>query len=140
MILAASAKSRAAGTRTAASSGTGASSRMRTKRSSTTLPFLMSGIDPLFERLDADALDGVDEQFAGSFSQLDISGDHVFDNVGDFRIGHCRTEQRAELRLLIGAAAKRYLKELLAVLLHAQNADVTDMVMTAGIDAAGNVD
>ena len=42
--------------------------------------------------------------------------------------------------LLVGAAADGDLVEFLAVLLDAQNADMADMVMAAGIDAAGDVD
>ena len=42
--------------------------------------------------------------------------------------------------VLVGTAADRDLIELLAVLLDAENADVADMVMAAGIDAAGNID
>ena len=56
------------------------------------------------------------------------------------RVRHGRTDQRAELRILVGAAAERDLIELLAVLLDAENADMADMMMAAGIDAAGNVD
>ena len=56
------------------------------------------------------------------------------------RVGHRRTDQRAERGVLVGAAAERDLIELLAVLLDAENADVADVMMAAGIDAAGNVD
>ncbi len=56
------------------------------------------------------------------------------------RIGHRGADQGAELGLLVGAAADRDLVELLAVLLDAENADVADMMMAAGIDAAGDVD
>ena len=56
------------------------------------------------------------------------------------RVGHGRTEQRAELGLLVGAAAERDLVEFLAVLLDAEQADVADVMMAAGVDAAGNVD
>ena len=48
--------------------------------------------------------------------------------------------QGAELRLLVGAAADGDLVELLAVLLDAENADVADVMMAAGVDAAGDVD
>ena len=56
------------------------------------------------------------------------------------RIGHRRPDQLAERRVLVRLAADRDLIELLAVLLDAEDADMADMVMAAGIDAAGNVD
>src|SRR5215470_14703467 len=135
-----SARSRACGTMTATPSGTGASSSQRTNRSSTTLPCLTSRIDALPERLNAEPRDGIDEQLVRPIAQLEISGGDVLHHVGDVAIGHGRADQRAELRLLVGAAADRHLVELLAVLLDAENADVADVVMTAGVDAAGDVD
>ena len=42
--------------------------------------------------------------------------------------------------VLVGAAAERDLVEFLAVLVDAENADMADMVMAAGIDAAGDLD
>ena len=42
--------------------------------------------------------------------------------------------------VLVGAAAERDLVEFLAVLVDAQDADMADMVMAAGIDAAGDLD
>src|SRR5207247_6060095 len=125
---------------TAMPSGTGASSSTRTKRSSTIRPALTSGIDPLLERINADALDGVDEQLARPRAQLEIGRGDVLDHIGDLAIGNGGTEDRAELGVLAGAAADRHLIILLAVLLDAENADVTDVMMAAGVDAAGNVD
>ena len=51
-----------------------------------------------------------------------------------FRDG--RADQRAKRRVLVGLAAERDLIELLAVFLHAENADMADVMVTAGIDAA----
>src|SRR5262249_1346511 len=121
-------------------SGTGASSATRVKSSATTRPPLMSCMDALLERLDADALDGVDEDFARPLAQLDVSGDDVLDHVDDLAVGHRRADQGAQLRVLVGTAADRDLIVFLAVLLDAENADVADVMMAAGIDAAGNVD
>src|SRR5580692_4708129 len=99
----------------------------------------MSGIDALLERFDAEALDRLHEAFA-ALAQIEIGRDDLLDHVGNLRVGDGRPEQRAKLRLLVGAAAERDLVELLAVLLDAENADMADMVMAAGIDAAGNID
>src|SRR2546423_1485723 len=88
----ASAVSRAAGTRTAASSAIAASSRTRRYGSSTIFRFLTRGIDALLEGLDAEAFDGVDEQLAGPLAKLDIGRDHVFDDIGDFVVRHRGTK------------------------------------------------
>ena len=83
---------------------------------------------------------GIDEQFVRPLAQLDIGRGDILDDVGHLRVGHRRTDQRAELGILVGLAAERDLIEFLAVLLDAENADMADMVMAAGIDAAGNID
>src|SRR6185437_11824734 len=103
-------------------------------------PFSMSGIDAVPERLDAGALKRIDEQLVGARTQVEIGGGDVLDHVGDLGIGHSWADQRAELGMIVGLAAERDLIKLLAVLLDAQNADVADVMMAAGIDAARNVD
>src|SRR6516165_5123787 len=117
----ASAKNRTAGKTTATPSGTGASSTTRTKRSSMTRPALTSRIDALLEWIDADTRDGVDENLVRPLAQLEIGGGDV-------------------LGPLVGAAADRHLVVFLAVLLDAEDADMPDVMVTAGIDAAGDVD
>src|SRR5579884_2784059 len=99
-----------------------------------------SGIDTLLERLDAGALDRTDEQLLRAVPQVEISGGDVLDHVGDLRVGHRRPDQRAERRILVGLAAERDLIKLLAVLFDAENANMADVMMAAGVDAAGNVD
>src|SRR5215472_16402904 len=136
----ASAKSRVAGKTTAAPSGTGASSSTRTKRSSMMRPALTSCIDALLEGIDADARDGVDEKLVRPRAQLEIGGGDVPDHVGDLAVRHRRPQDLAELGALVGAAADRHLVVFLAVLLDAEDADMPDVMVTAGIDAAGDVD
>src|SRR5580704_11722120 len=136
----ASAMKRAAGTITGTPSGSGASSATRTNRSSTMLPALTSRMDALLERFDADALDGVDEDFTRARTQLHVGGDDVLDHVDDLAVAHRRAEQRAEFRVLVGAAADRHLIIFLAVLLDAEDADMPDVMLAAGIDTAGYVD
>src|SRR6266481_9267694 len=109
----ASAMSRPAGTITGTPSGTGASSSTRRKRSSTTRPALTSGIDPLLERLDAHAADGIDEKLVRPFAQFEIGRGDVLDHVGDLAIGDRRPQELAELGVLAGAAADRHLVILL---------------------------
>src|SRR5262245_56876683 len=113
---------------------------MRTYWSSTIRPDLTSGIDTFLEWFDAETFHGVDEQFFGGIAQFHVGGDHVLDDVGDFAIAHRRPEQGAEPGVLVGAAPERDLVEFLAVLLDAEDADVADMVVAAGVDAAGDVD
>src|SRR3954471_23564242 len=99
-------------------------------------PFLTSGIDPLLEWFDAEPLHRVDEQLFLGIAQRHVGFDNILDDVCDLSIGHRRADQRAHLGLLVGATADRDLVELLAVLLDAENADMADMMMAAGIDAA----
>src|SRR5262249_14411686 len=132
--------SRAAARITGTPSGTGALSSTRTNRSSTMRVDLTSGIDSLLERLDADARDGIDENLVRALAQLEVRGGDVLDHVSDLGIGHRRPEDLAELGVIAGLAADRHLVELLAVLLDAEDADMADVMMPAGVDAAGNVD
>src|SRR4029079_10306110 len=129
----ASTRSRAAGNMTGTPSGTGASSSTRTKRSSTMRPALTSGIDALLEWLDAETLDGIDEKLLRPLAQLEIGGRDVFDHIRDLVIGNGRTENLAELGALVGAAADGHLIIFLAVLLDAQDANVTDVMMAARV-------
>ncbi len=82
------------------------------------------GIDALPEWLDAGPLHGVDEQFVLPFAQFDIGCGDILDDVGHLRVGHCRTDQHAELSILVGLATDRNLIKFLAVLLDAENADM----------------
>src|SRR6185437_11007639 len=133
----ASARKRVALSRTATFSGIGTSSATSWKLSSAGLPSLTNRIHAFLERLDADAGHRVDKDFVRPCAQLDIGRDDILDDVGNFFVWHGRAEQRAELGVLVGLAAERDLIEFLALLL---DADMADMVMAAGIDAAGYVD
>src|SRR6478736_5581069 len=103
-------------------------------------PRLTSGIDALLERLDAGAFHHLRESLLRTLAQLEVGGDDVLDDIGDLGVAHRRTDQGAEPGVLVGAPADRDLIELLVVLLDAENADVADMMMAAGVDAAGDVD
>src|SRR5271169_433044 len=131
---------RAPGTMTGTPSGIGASSNARTNGSSTTRPALTSGIDALPEWFDAGSLDGIDEQLVRPLAQLDIGCGDVLNDIGHLRVRHGGTDQLAKPGVLVGLAAERDLIKLLTIFLDAENADMADMVMAAGVDAAGNVD
>src|SRR5258708_18204025 len=105
-----------------------------------TRPFLMSGIDPLLEGLDAETFDGLHKGLVRPLPQFEVCGYDLLHHVGDFPVRDGRSQQRAKLGSFIGAAAKGDLVELLAVFLDAQNADMADMMVAAGIDAARYVD
>src|SRR5215468_2727259 len=105
-----------------------------------TRPFLMSGIDPLLEGLDAETLDGFEEGLVRALPQFEVGGYDFLHHIGDLRVRDGRPEQRAKFRPLVGTAAKSDLVELLVVLLDSQNADMADVMVAAGVDAARNVD
>src|SRR5262245_13519003 len=99
----------------------------------------MSGIEGLLERLEADAAIGVEEAFS-VLAQLQVGVDNGLDGANNLIGAEGGADDIAERGILVGAAAEGDLVELLAVLIDAQNADMADMVMAAGIDAAGDLD
>src|ERR1700748_43495 len=102
------------------------SSATWTNASPEIFPFLTSGIDSLPERLDAEPLHRVDEQFIGTGAQRQISLDDILDHIGALAIRHGGPDQGADLGILVGAATDRDLIEFLAILLDPENADVAD--------------
>src|SRR3954452_22085435 len=131
---------RSAGTRMSPPSGSGVSTASLTKLSAAIFPPLTSGINALLEGFDAEAFDGVHEQLFRPLAQRQIGFHDVLDDVGDLVELDAGPDQIAERGVLVGAAADGDLVDLLAVLLDTENADMADMVMAAGIDAAGDVD
>src|SRR5476651_1197336 len=121
-------------------SGSGASSRTRTNGSSMTRPALTSRIDALLERFDADAPDGVEEDFIRPRAQLKISRNDILHDIRHFCIRNGGSEQCTELGILVGTAADRDLEILLAVLLHAEQPDMAHVMVSARIDASRNID
>src|SRR5438132_124807 len=103
-------------------------------------PPLTSRIDTLPERLNTDALDRIEKDLVRPRAQLEISLDDVLDHIRHLGVGHGRTDQHAEQRVLVRLATDSHLKELLAVLLDTEESDMADVMMAAGIDAARDVD
>src|SRR5262245_48639987 len=99
----------------------------------------MSGIEALLERVEADPAVGVEEALA-SAAQAHVGGDNRFDRGDDAICGEGRADDVSERGRFVGAAAECHLVELLALLVDAENADMADMVMAAGIDTAGDLD
>ena len=98
------------------------------------------------ERVDADAAQGVNKGLAARAlaAAVDAVGvEHGFDYVGHFSrrergADHLAGDRRAAQATAV-RTAKRDLIPLLAVLVHAQDADVAAVVVAAGIDATADV-
>ena len=99
----------------------------------------MSGIEFLPEWLNADAAIGVEEALAGR-ARFEIGVDDGLDRIGDFVLAERGADDVADRGGLVARAAERDLVEFDALLIDAENADMADMVMAAGVDAAGNLD
>src|SRR5579883_2347789 len=124
----------------AASPSLSASSSPRCRQGSTTTrPSLMSGIKRLLEGREADAAIGIGKALAIA-AQAQIDADEIVDRVRHLLARDGRADNGAERRVLVGAAADGDLVELFAVLVDAEDADMADVMMAAGIDAARNLD
>src|SRR5215470_3065705 len=121
---------------TAPASGSGSSSFTNNQGSSTTPVALMSGIELLLERLQADAPVGVEEALAVA-AHMQVGVDDGLDRADDVGGAERWSHDVADRGILVGAAAERDLVELGAILVDAKDADMADMVVAAGIDAAG---
>src|SRR5260370_19062786 len=89
-----------------------------------TRPFLMSGIDPLLEGLDAETLDGLHKGLVRPLPQFEVCGHALFHHVGAFPVRAGRSDQRARPGPFVAGPAKGDLLELLAVFLSPKNPDL----------------
>src|SRR5436190_6480575 len=105
-------------------------------------------IDAFLEGLEADAMHHVDEALGFAVAPLEVAGDELLDHVGDVgprERGPDHLAQRRARRDFAGAGlslvpADLDLVPLLAVLIDAEDADVADVVVPAGIHASRNVE
>src|SRR5687767_6823125 len=102
-------------------------------------------IDAFLERFDADAMHHVDEALGLAVAALEIAGDELLDNVRNIgtRKGGSQNPPQGRFGSALGpalVAADLDLVPLLAVLIHAEDADVADVVVAAGVHAARNVE
>src|ERR1700693_5967778 len=97
-------------------------------------------IDALLEGLDADAAHGVEKTFMLVLPLLEIHVEQLGDRVRHRFLRYGRTDDFAERRRCGRRAPDGYLVPLLAVLIDAQDADVTDVMVPAGIHAARHLD
>src|SRR5258708_12307408 len=109
-------------------------------------PLIRVAINTFLERLDADALHDVDEALGLAVALLQIALDQALDHVGHLGARERRPDDLAE-RSLGGAgefpgagfsliATDLDLVPLLAVLVHAEEAYVADVVVAAGLPPA----
>src|SRR5687767_9252872 len=97
-------------------------------------------VDALLEGPDAEAAHGVDEALLGG-ALLDVGGDQLLDHVGHLGRGERGPDHLAERGVAVDALrpADGHLVPLGAVLVDAEDADVADVVMAAGVHAARDV-
>src|SRR5690606_22822529 len=96
-------------------------------------------INPLAEGFDADAAHSLDE-FLAILATLDIDIEHARNGLGNGVLGDRGTDDLAQRGDATDRAADGDLIPLDPVLVDAEDADVADMVMPAGIHAAGHLD
>src|SRR5690606_26382739 len=94
--------------------------------------------DRLLKRVVANTAVGFQERFA-VLSLDDVEIQNVGDDVRDLVAGKRGTEDFTQGRFFTGVAAQGNLEEFVAFVVHAQNADVADVVVTTGVHAVGNV-
>src|SRR5579862_500781 len=99
----------------------------------------MSGKHRFLERSDPDAAVSVDEPLS-VLTILQIRVENGLDRIDDIGRRKGRPDDRADRRLVVAGTAKGYLIIFFVVLVDAENADMADMVMAAGIDAARDVE
>src|SRR5215217_6912134 len=118
-----------------------ASSSPRISQSSAMNPLSLSrGIKGILERLGAKAPIGSEEGFFFTASELQIGLNDCLDGIRHLFGGKARTKNLADRSTFGRRAAKRDLVEFLAPLIQSEYADVTDVMVAARIDTAGNVD
>ena len=99
----------------------------------------LTSIEPLLEGRGTDAAIGVEEPLA-VLAHVRIGSDHGLDRIHDAFGIEAGTHDFGQTRIFRARAAEQDLVILDAFAVDAQNADMPDMVMAAGIDAAGNLD
>src|SRR5688572_4303600 len=125
---------------TGSSAGIAASSPTKRQLFGCRAPCCSRAIKGLLEGIDADAAHIVEEPLAlaGTVGEVDV--DDGVDRRDDVVLGERGADDLAERGVILGRAADGHLVEFLPLLVDAQDADMADMVMTAGIDAAGDVE
>src|SRR3954453_14076647 len=95
-----------------------------------------ASIERLLERRGTDTAVGVDEFFLRVEPKAEIGVDDLLDGIGDFFRREAPADDLADRSVLVGRTAQCHLVEFGALLLDTEDADMADMVVAAGIDAA----
>src|SRR6478672_2204843 len=103
------------------------------------LPLMSRGIDALLEGLEADAANGVEEALV-RMAALDVRLDEALDHVRHVLRGERRADHLAEGCVVALRSADRYLVPLGTALVDAEDADVADVVLAAGVHASRHVE
>src|SRR6185312_1588601 len=96
-------------------------------------------IEHLLERCRSYPAIHVEEAFGSIIANGKIGFDDGFDGVDNLIRTKPAPDDLADGGVFVGRAAKRDLVKFRALLFDTQNADMADVVMAAGIDAAGNL-
>src|SRR5215207_10985039 len=105
-----------------------------------TAPRLMSrGIYALLEGIDAHAMNGIHKSFV-FVADVDVGFDQPRHDIGHVVRCERRADHLAERRALALATADRDLIPLGPILVDAEHADMTHMMVPARIHAAGNIE
>ena len=101
------------------------------------LPFRStSGIANLLEGFDAAALDKINKHFRGlAFGQIEI--DDPSNQGQNLVVGHRRAQSLPQYSAVLVPSANSQLVPGLAFFLHTENSNVADVMVSAGIHAAG---
>src|SRR5215469_4567300 len=99
----------------------------------------MCRIRALPERLEAEAAHRVDEALA-LLAQVAVGLDDALDSRCNLVLRHRGTDHFAKCGVAVRRAAEADLVPLLAVFVDAEDADVTDVMVTTGIHAARHLD
>src|SRR5271154_50436 len=97
-------------------------------------------VERLLEWRHAEAPIGGQEVFFGTRPLLHIGVDDRLHSLDDRLRAEARPDDLADRGVLVARTAERDLIGLFAGALEAENADMADMVMAAGVDAAGDLD
>src|ERR1700674_780232 len=100
---------------------------------------LRVAVHACLERGDAEAMDGVDEELV-LVARVDVGIDQLRDDLGHLGRGERRSDDLSQRGVVALAPADGHLVELRALLVDAEDADVADVMVAAGIHAAGDVE
>ena len=94
----------------------------------------------LLEWFDSYTPHHIDKPFDFAVAPREVQFDQLFHDIGHFILRHRRPQHFAQRSVIPLRSAYGYLVELRALLVHAQYADMADMVVAASVDTATDLD